>query len=277
VELTTGCLCCAIQTDLVHTLLELLARRDSATVSYDRVLIETSGLADPGPILRALMTDSQLTATHEVAAVITVVDAVHGEATLLHHPEARRQVALAERLLLSKTDVGAASGPLLDTLSALNPTASLLSTAECGAAQLFGGGAVELLSQRLDALPRGPGPRPFDRASHTPEIETFLLTRDAPLPALALTLLLQALAEHCGSRLLRTKGLVAIQEMPGRPAVIHGVRHVFAAPVFLDRWPSADVGTRMVFITTGMPRYFPTRLLDAIEQEVREAVASAAD
>ena len=103
------------------------------------------------------------------------------------------------------------------------------------------------------------------------EIGTFTVTRDSPLPALALTLLLEAIAEHCGSRLLRLKGLVAIEEMPGQPAVIHGVRHVVSPPQFLDRWPSADETSRMVFIVKGVPRFFVSRLLDAIEEEVRQA------
>jgi G3E family GTPase len=95
------------------------------------------------------------------------------------------------------------------------------------------------------------------------------------MPALALTLLLQALAEHCGARLLRLKGLVAIEEMPGRPAVIHGVRHVVSPPEFLDCWPSKDERTRIVLIASEVPRYFVPRLLDAIEREVREANADA--
>jgi G3E family GTPase len=103
-----------------------------------------------------------------------------------------------------------------------------------------------------------------------------MLQRDRPIPALALTLLFEALAEHCGARLLRLKGLVSIEEMPGRPAVIHGVQHVFSPPVFLDRWPPADQSTRMVFIAQGVPRHFPARLLDAIEYEVREEMEQPA-
>jgi G3E family GTPase len=86
-------------------------------------------------------------------------------------------------------------------------------------------------------------------------------------------MLLQAIAEHCGSRMLRLKGLVAIEEMPGRPGVIHGVRHVVSPPDFLDRWPDEDERTRIVFIGKGVPRYFVSRLLDAIEEEVRDAIA----
>jgi len=112
---------------------------------------------------------------------------------------------------------------------------------------------------------------PFARGRHTDGIETFAIQRDTPLPALALTLLLQALTEHCGDRLLRVKGLVDIAEIPDRPAVIHGVQHVFSEPVFLDAWPSDDRSTRIVFIVRGVPRHFPARLLAAIEEEVRDA------
>jgi G3E family GTPase len=91
----------------------------------------------------------------------------------------------------------------------------------------------------------------------------------------ALTLWLQGLTEHCGDRLIRVKGLVSIEGLPGRPAVIHGVQHVFSPPEFLDRWPSADTDTRLVFVFHDMPRHFPARLLDAIEEEVREELFSA--
>ena len=252
--LTTGCLCCAVRSDLVATLLDLRRRSDA----YDRVLIETSGLADPAPILHALMTDRDIAQHHVLAGVVTVVDAVHGEATLERHPEALRQVAFADTLLLSKTDITEPSAALRTRLAALNPQAILRSTRDIAPATLFTNATV-----KADVTPV---------ARHSDGIESSVLQRDRPIPALALTLLLEALAEHCGARLLRMKGLVDIEEMPGQPAVVHGVQHVFSAPEFLDRWPSADHTTRMVFIVQGVPRYFPARLLDAIEQEVREAL-----
>ena len=106
--LTTGCLCCAVRSDLVATLLDLRRRRETGEIAYDRVLIETSGLADPAPILHALMTDRDIAQHHAIDGIVTVVDALHGEATLERHPEARRQAALADTLLLSKTDLAAA-------------------------------------------------------------------------------------------------------------------------------------------------------------------------
>ncbi|MDR3533466.1 MAG: GTP-binding protein [Rhodopila sp.] len=262
--MNTGCLCCAIQTDLARTLMDLRDRREAGSANYDRVLIETSGLADPAPMLQSMMTDSGVSATHQIAAVITLVDTVHGEATLDEHAEARHQVALADRLLISKTDLRPPSDALLAMLDTLNPAAARMPAMEADPATLFGGTSIEAIAKRLADMVRQPGHR---------DIETFTVVRDRPLPALALTMLLQAIAEHCGSRLLRLKGLVAIEEMPGRPAVIHGVRHVVSPPDFLDHWPGADETTRIVFITKGVPRYFVTRLLDIIEEEVRDATA----
>jgi G3E family GTPase len=265
--LTTGCLCCAVRSDLIATLLDLHRRREAGEISYDRVLIETSGLADPAPILQALMTDRDITEQHAIDGIVTLIDALHGEATLDRHPEARRQAALADTLVLSKTDVTKPTDALLERLAALNPRAVLLATREVAPATLFTGTNV---ATRFAALPDPSSRNPFARAQHTDGITTFALQRERPVPALALTLLLEALAEHCGARLLRLKGLVNIEEMPEQPAVIHGVQHVVSPPEFLDRWPSSDHSTRIVFIAEGVPRHFPLRLLDAIEHEVRE-------
>ena len=269
--LTTGCLCCAVRGDLVETLIDLRRRRDAGSAVFDRVLIETSGLADPAPILHALMTDGGVTEAFVIDGVVTVVDAVHGEATLDSHPEARRQVALADRLVISKLDVVGENAGLMARLRAVNPGADLVPSAAVTAAGLFAPSDPEARVLRLAAVPDQAVGSPFSAARHTDGIETFSLVREAPIPALALTMLLQALTEHCGSRLLRVKGLVEVTEMQGQPAVIHGVQHVFAPPAFLDCWPSSDHSTRMVFIGRDVPRYFPARLLAAIEAEVLEA------
>jgi G3E family GTPase len=264
--LTTGCLCCAVRSDLVATLLDLQRRRDAGVIAYDRVLIETSGLADPAPILHALMTDGDIAQRHAIDGVVTVVDTLHGEVTLDRHPEARRQVALADTLLLSKTDLAVPAEALRARLTTLNPGAALRLGSDVAPATLFTGTDVAARFTTLPPLARNP----FVRAQHSDGIETFVLQRDRPIPALALTLLLEALAEHCGARLLRLKGLVDIAEMPGQPALIHGVQHVVSPPEFLDRWPSTDHTTRIVFIAQGVPRHFPARLLAVIEQEVGE-------
>ncbi|MDR3539256.1 MAG: GTP-binding protein [Acetobacteraceae bacterium] len=271
--LTTGCLCCAVRNDLVETLLDLRARRQAGEAAYDRVLIETSGLADPAPILHALMTDPAVAETHTLDTLLTLVDTVHGEATLARHPEARRQVALADALALSKSDLAAASPALLANLAALNSGAP--PTISVTPAMLFAAADPAARAGRLAILPDQPARSPF-QARHTDGIASFVLQRDRPVPALALAMLLEALTEHCGARLLRVKGLVDVAEMPGQPALVHGVQHVFAPPEFLPAWPDADHTTRLVFIVQDVPPYFPARLLAAIETEVREEAATLA-
>ena len=270
--LSTGCLCCAVRADLLATLLELRARRAAGEIAYDRVLIETSGLADPAPILQALINDRDVAQDHAIDTLITLVDAQHGETSLDHHPEARRQAALADRLLLTKTDVAGAVDALRARLAALNPGAPLLTSVagDIAPSVLFStsdaSGREARLATLLDA----------SVAAHSDGIETFSLTRETPLPAPALTLWLEALVEHAGDRLLRVKGLVDVAELPGRPALIQGVRHLFSAPAWLDRWPSGDQRTRIVFIAEAMPRHFPSRLLDAIVSEVMDETRSQA-
>ena len=268
--LTTGCLCCAVRSNLVETLLDL---RERAGGLFDRVLIETSGLADPAPIMQSLMTDGAVYATHAIDTVVTVVDPVLGEATLERFPEARRQVALADRLVFSKTDLVTPADSLLSRIEMLNRAAPRSNAIDSGPELLFGGADPVARAARLEVPADRTGLSPFSRAQHADGIETESLRRARPVPAIALTLWLQGLMEHCGDRLIRVKGIVAIEEMAWRPAVIHGVQHIFSPPEFLERWPSADTDTRLVFIFRDMPRHFPARLLDAIEEEVREELA----
>jgi G3E family GTPase len=274
--LTTGCLCCAVRSDLVATLLDLRARREAGEIAFDRVLIETSGLADPAPILHALMTDADLVRFCSLDTVVTVVDALHGDGALDRHPEARRQAALADLMVLSKTDVGGSAEALRARIATLNPGAALVLTQDVVPGSLFTAADSEARAARLAALPAGAMRSPF-LAAHSDGIETFTLRRDQAVPALALTLLLEALAEHCGARLLRLKGLVHVVEMPEQPALVHGVQHVFAPPEFLTGWPSEDRSTRLVFITQGVPTYFAARLLEAIEGEVLEETLGMVD
>lgn len=263
--MNTGCLCCAVQSDLARTLMDLRARRQAGSIDYDRVLIETSGLSDPAPILQGMMTDGAVSASHRLPYVVTLIDTIHGEANLRDHAEARHQVALADRVLISKTDLRSPSDRLLADLDALNGAAPRMTTAELLPDTLFGDASASALTLRLaDTAP----------VLQHGGIDTFTVVRERPIQALAVTMLLQAVAEHCGPRLLRLKGLVSIAEMPGQPAVIHGVRHVVSPPEFLERWPSADQRTRIVLITRNVPRHFVSRLLDAIEDEVREASLS---
>jgi G3E family GTPase len=267
VTLQTGCLCCSIRGDLVLTLADILRRRDEGTVTpFDRVVIETSGLADPAPILHAVMSDDALAERLTLAGVVTTVDAVHGVSTLAQQPESVKQVAVADRLVLTKTDLVEETPPALtDRLAALNPAAPLLpaSFGDIDPARLFDARIWD---------PSGKLAPEHEQHAHRHDdhIVCFALIREQPIPAVALTLFLEVLAEHCGADLLRLKGIVAIAESPERPAVIHGVQHMFHAPGFLERWPSDDRRSRLVFIARDLPREFPEALLDAIEAEVRE-------
>jgi len=272
VALTTGCLCCRMRSDVVATLLDLEGRRRAGEIpAYDRVLIETSGLADPVPILQALMADADAAEGHAIDTVVTLVDAQHGAATLERHAEARRQAAVADRLVMSKTDIAGRPEALVARLAVLNPGAALLEAVkgEIAPEVVFAGSDPMARVARLASVPGAAGD-PFSRGRHAGGIETILLRRDRPIPALALAMWVQALSEHCGAGLLRLKGLVQVDEQPDQPAIIHAVQHVVSPAEWLPHWPSAEHCTCIVIIGEGIPRYFPARLLDAIEEEVRE-------
>jgi G3E family GTPase len=279
VTLQTGCLCCSIRGDLVLTLADILRRRDEGTVTpFERIVIETSGLADPAPILHAVISDDALAERLTLAGVVTTVDAVHGAQTLARQPESVKQVALADRLVLTKTDLMAGHpGALTDRLAALNPSAPVLAASfgDIDPARLFDARIWDP-SGKLDELSGEPDEHQHvhDVNRHDERIACFALIREQPIPAVALTLFLEVLAEHCGGDLLRLKGIVAIAESPDRPAVIHGVQHMFHAPAFLDRWPSEDRRSRLVFIARDLAHEFAQALLDAIEAEVRETTSS---
>jgi G3E family GTPase len=266
-EMNNGCVCCTVRGDLVRTAGDLLARRAAGTVTpFERIVIETTGLADPAPIVHALMTDCDIAEALRLESVIATVDAAAGAATLDAHPQSVKQAALADCIVLTKTDLSdpAASG-LAARLRALNPTVPQV-TAVHGAveaAQLFGGGlrrrlAAEMLPQNGDS-----------HHLRNDGIATFCLRREKPLHAVTLSLFLQTVAEHCGARLLRLKGLVDVVESPGRPAVIHGVQHVFHPPAWLDAWPDEDRSTRLVVISQGLDAQWLRDLLELLEEEVQ--------
>ncbi len=281
IALTTGCLCCKVRSDLTETLQDLLRRRDAGALPqpFDHIIIETSGLADPAPILHALMTDQQLAERVTLGSVVTTVDAVAGEATLAREAVSRKQVAVADRIVLSKLDLADGDADaLIRRVAALNPRAPRLRAVQgrIDVADLFATAAADprhLASQEIAAWLGDV--QDHGHAHHDAEIGAFALVRATPIPAVALTLFLEALAEHCGADLLRLKGIVHVAESPERPAVIHGVQHVFHAPTWRARWPSDDRSSRMVFVTRSIPKRWVELLLDAISTEV-ECVAAVA-
>ncbi len=279
VQLNSGCLCCTIRGDLVFTLLDLLDRRRQGTVMpFERIVIETTGLADPAPILQALMTDTALAGTVQVDGVVTTVDAVNGAATLDRHGESVKQAAVADRIVLTKTDLpDADANGLHDRLTDLNPAAPQLTAVQGDIApnRLFDSGVYDPSAKPADVQswlasePRAHG-HGHDINRHGDGIRAHSMVRERPVHAVALTLFLEILAEHCGPDLLRLKGLVKLVESADRPAVIQGVQNVFHPPVWLDRWPTEDRNSKLVFITKDLPGVWFEDLLEALDAEVAE-------
>ena len=277
VQLSNGCLCCSVRSDLVLTLADLAARRAAGTLPpFERVVIETTGLADPAPILHALMTDRDLCEVYALESVVTTVDALTGLQTLDRHGEALRQAAVADRIVLTKTDVpGVGLSPISERLAALNPGARVLKVVrgEIAPSALFDGGPDGAAARQTgrDAWLAGLAAA-MDAQSHRhgDDVGPFCVIREKPVHAVTLALLLAALSENCGADLWRMKGIVHVAERPECPAVIHGVQHVYHAPVWLPRWPSEDRRTRMVFIGHGIRESWVRGLIELIEAEVAD-------
>ena len=263
VALSTGCLCCAVRGDLTRTIADLLGRRDAGEIAFGRIVVETSGLADPAPIVQALAVDDGLHGVAALARIVAAVDAVTGPDTLAAYVEAQKQAAFADTIILTKTDIadGAAARAAAE---ALNGQAGMLES-EAGrvdpAVLLPPADSAAALARWLDRIGDG-------QAEHTDGITSVSLVRADPVPAIALTLFLEALAEACGPDLLRIKGLVQVAEAPGTPAVVHGVQHVFHALEWLEHWPSQDQRTRLVLIGRNLLPGWPRLLLQEIEREV---------
>jgi G3E family GTPase len=273
IELMTGCLCCRIRSDLAQTLAELLRRRDEDRCTpFDRIVIETSGLADPAPILQTLMTDATVAGRLVLGGVVTTVDAVNGVGTLAREGISRKQVAVADRLILTKSDMAGSSNPeLRRRLEELNAGAPVVIAdhGRIAAPLVFNAGLYDPQTKSMDVLSwLAEADHGHSHGHHDADIQTFAIVREQPIRAVTLTLFLEALAEHCGADLLRLKAIVNIAESPDRPAVIHGVQHIFHAPAWLDRWPSDDRSSRLVFIARHIPQRWVEVLLEAIDAEV---------
>jgi G3E family GTPase len=251
VLLGNGCLCCNVRTDLQETLRGLFADRARGTVpSFERVVIETSGLADPGPVLQTFATDRGLGREFHLQALISVVDAVNGERNIERMPEAKKQVALADRVVVTKSDIAdaAAAGHLIQQLGSLN--AAPVGIAVDG----------EIEPSFLLAEPASPR-RSFELGGpeHSHGLCSFALIFEKPLPWAGFEQTMAVLTALRGSDLLRVKGLVAIEECRG-PVVVHFVQHVAHPPVELEDWPDDDRRSRLVFVTRGLPRETVARL-----------------
>lgn len=281
VLLGAGCLCCTVRGDLIATLEDLLRKRDNGRIApFRRVVIETTGLADPAPILHALIYHPYLVLRYRLQAVVTVVDAVNGAATLDAHPEALRQVAVADRIVLTKADLAGDTAALRARLAALNPAAPV-EPPDVPAETLLGGlfgldGKNADVRAWLGAVETGEHGHAHDPNRHDAAIRAFSLTSDRPVPRAAFEMFLDLLRSGHGPNLLRLKGLVALADAPDRPVVVHGVQHVVHAPVTLAAWPDADRTSRLVLIVRDLDPGFVTRLWDAFLGRPRPDTPDAA-
>jgi G3E family GTPase len=280
VLLASGCLCCTVRGDIVNTLTDLFVRRVKGHVPYfARAVIETTGLADPAPVLHALFSDPIIAERYMIDGVVTTVDAVNGMGTLDRHPEALKQAAVADRLIVTKADLADAGAlaRLEARLAALNPGAPQLRATQGAVAPdaLFGLGLFDPATKSAEVqrwlqeeaiAARHDDEHHHDVNRHDDRIRAFCITRERPISWGALSGWLDALATMRGDDLLRVKAIVALAERPERPLVLHGVQHLFHPPVLLPRWPSEDRRSRIVFITRDLPQAAVEESLAAFEE-----------
>jgi len=294
--LENGCLCCTVFGDLVATLNRLYHAREANEIPrFDHVVIETSGLADPAPVIQAFLSDPTLAGLYRIGAVIATVDAVNGPSTLDEHAESVRQVALADRILVTKLDMLGANAParereLSARLRKLNPAAAIM--------------RIDDPSFTLGSL-RAPGFDPADPKGdahawlnaeayvhghdhdhddhdhdhmhlHDRDIASFAFIREQPIPREALRLLLEALQQNLGPNLLRVKGLINVAEEPGKPAVIQGAQHLLHNLAWLERWPNADQRSKIVFITRGFDRAEVEDMIAVLDRVAMRTAAARA-
>lgn len=262
--LSSGCLCCELKGDLVDTLTDVSRKRASGEIpAFDRILIETTGLADPVPIVQTIVTDTDLSRLYRLDTVVGVVDAVHALTQLATQDEVRKQIAVSDVLLLSKTDLAAPDAlPEVEAaVRKINAGAELIPVlhGDIDPDLLFGRGAVDghaleadvecwLGLQRHSKSAAGGG---NVYTLHAGDIRTFTLFHEGRVSAAGLAMWLSMLASFKGPQLLRVKGIVNVS---GDPYVIHAVQTVIHEPVQLEKWPTSDERTRIVFIVRGLER-----------------------
>jgi len=305
VLLNSGCLCCTVRGDLIDTLRDLFLKRVRGLVpEFDRVVIETTGLADPAPVLHTLMNDPLIAARFRLDGVISTVDAVNGADQLSRHDESVKQAAVADRIVLTKTDIASAEAvaDLEDRLKALNPAAPILRAVQgqIDPAGLFDAGLYNPTTKSPDVErwlkaeayedaghdhghehqhghdhghghghDHGHHYHGHDRNRHDDHITAFCMTIDEPLVWDAFATWIETLITLRGPDLLRIKGILNVRESE-TPVVVHGVQHVFHPPVRLEAWPSDDHRSRIVFITRDVSR----ETIEAMYEAYREAAAA---
>jgi G3E family GTPase len=279
--LANGCLCCTVRTDLQETLRDLFVkRRNGDVIDFDRVFVETTGMADPAPVVHSLQSDGLLGAQFRLNGVVTLVDAVNGMASLDTLPVAAKQAALADRLVLTKTDIAPARdvADLRERLQEMNAYAQICEAVD---------GVIdpdllrEITPTSVSALTRDPDRwlaaspdlvaggsvtgrlSPTRASAHDARIQSFCLDFDTPFAWNVLSETLQVLTAMRGADLLRVKGIVDVVGEPA-PLAVHGVQHVFHPPIRLSHWKDEERRSRIVFIVRAIPREAIERLFAAV-------------
>jgi G3E family GTPase len=275
IDLSCGCICCTIRGDLMATLIDLYERRDAGEIRrFKRVVLETTGLADPAPIIHTLMQEPLVFANYRLAQVVTAVDAVNAMATFDRQVGSVKQVAVADALLITKTDITNDDDALtaLDSrLAEINPGAvrTYCIDGAVNPDMLFSGGLYDPLGKSgevadwlAEEAAAGGHDHAVDVNRHGDGIATYAMRRAKPVSRAGLAVFMQMLADQSGYDLLRLKGLVALTDDPARPAVVHGVQHVIHPIRRLEAWPSGDAVTSLVFIVRGIDRAWIEDLFD---------------
>lgn len=268
VLLESGCLCCSLSNELADTLRDLFFKRAlQAIPQFNRLVIETTGMADPSPILRNLLTQPVISSTYRLDAVVVTVDAQHGAGQIEQHLEARKQVAVADVLLITKSDLVTPDvlQSLEQQLQTLNPAASchIVQYGRIDASAIVDVGLFDAQSQKLQPQRwlRDPqksalggakrGMQAISGGVHDHEIHTFTVTMPKPLHWRDLHLLLETVCKEQHEKLLRLKGIVHAEDMP-HPLAVHGVQDTLYAPTLLTDWDEDEPLTRLVFIGKGL-------------------------
>ncbi|MBI3445060.1 MAG: GTP-binding protein [Magnetospirillum sp.] len=280
VLLQSGCLCCTVRGDLVEGMRDLFIRRVKGEVpEFNRVVIETTGLADPAPIIHTLMTDPLISGRYKLDGIVATIDAVNGECTLDAQAEAVKQVAVADRLVLTKADIADPTKVeiLRARLRRLNPAAPLLVAAmgRIDPSDILDAGLFNkeskipdvarwLNEEAYQAHQHGSHDHHHhDPNRHDAHIQAFVFTATEPVSWMALGFALELMISSKGENLLRIKGIVNARESD-LPLAIHGVQHVFHPPAPLPAWPDDDHRTRIVFITRDLTRQAVEDLLAGV-------------
>ncbi len=270
--LNNGCLCCVLRGDLQETLRDLFVkRRNGDIIDFNRVIIETTGLADPAPVMQTLMTDDMLQAHYRLDCVVTLVDAVNGVEQLETMQEPVKQAALADRIVITKSDLASdeAIGELESRLRELNPQVPVRRAlnGDIELAFLVDVGLRDTRAKLADVERwLGVGVHEDEHGDvhrHDDAIKTFSLRFDRPFTWETFSQCVEVLTSMRGPDLLRVKGLVNVEGKPG-PVVVQGVQHLFHPPVELAAWPSGDHATRIVFITRGIEKKTVEQLFGAV-------------